>query len=565
MIINAHTLDDGAILDADICIVGAGAAGLAIAETFRSTSHRVVVLEAGGEGYSKAAQQLYEGELAQDQSHPPPHMYRQRRLGGSTTIWGGRCVPFDPIDFEARDYVPHSGWPFGFETVEAYYPRAQAYLDAGAYDYRAESAMPAGQGQFIDGFSDPDMMSDVIERFSLPTDVFRKLKATLAGLPNIHIVSNATCLSLDTIDGRRVESARCITGGEKGFTVRAGRFVAAAGGLETVRLLFNSDREHERGLGNSHDLLGRFYMCHLEAGVGAMQLSPADRPVRYGFDRTRDGVYTRRKFTLSAAAQRRLQVLNVSVRLHHDSVMDARHRDPILSSMFLAKRFLIPEYRRKFSVLEHAAGRQSDEDHTALPAHLRNVVLGSPRLALFTADWTWRRYMKTRRLPYVALHSARGTYPLDINGEQAPDPDSRVTLGESRDRHGQRRLRVDWRMNALDQTSIATSLRFMRDRMEASGCGTIAFDDAALEEAVAASVPVGGHHIGGARSGATSRTGVVDENLRVHGVDNLYVASAACFPTSSHANPTLTLVALSLRIADHLKSLLAKPGIEAAA
>ncbi|MBO9710958.1 MAG: GMC family oxidoreductase [Caulobacter sp.] len=564
MIIDARTLEEGRLLEAELCIVGAGAAGLSLAAEFAAAGRDVVVLEAGGDKQTPQSQEIYEGELERDYPHPPPHMYRQRRLGGSTTIWGGRCVPFDPIDFEARDYVPLSGWPFGYEDLVPFYRRAQAYLDAGEFAYDAGEALPAEQRAFVEGFSDPDVGDQTLERFSLPTNLFKKLRDSLVAHPNVTVVSNAACLRLKTRDGRRVVGAECVTGADRSLSVVARRYVVAAGGMESVRLLFNSNDEHKAGLGNPHDVLGRYYMCHVEASIGTLRLTPAGRGVRYGFDRTRDGVYVRRKFIIGADAQRRLGMLNFSARLHHASVIDPDHGDPILSSMFLAKQFLLPEYRRKFSVLEHDSRRRSSQGAAFMASHLRNIVLGSPRLALFTADWTWRRYLVERKLPYVALHSRRGVYPLDVNGEQAPNFDSRLTLGASRDRHDQPRIRVDWRMNELDVHSVAAGLRLMRDRFDASGCGTVEFDDATLEDQVRESVPVGGHHIGGARIGATARQGVVDADLKVHDIDNLFVASAAVFPTSSHANPTLTLVALGMRLADHLKAVSAKSTPEAA-
>ncbi|MFC7610872.1 GMC family oxidoreductase [Teichococcus aestuarii] len=145
-----------------------------------------------------------------------------------------------------------------------------------------------------------------------------------------------------------------------------------------------------------------------------------------------------------------------------------------------------------------------------------------------------------------------------MNAEQVPNADSRVTLTGERDAYGLPRLQVDWRLHRQDIDSLVRSMRVARDAFARSGTATLTFDDATIEDEVRASTPVGGHHIGTARMAESPRDGVVDAHCAVHGVPNLYVASAAVFPTSSHANPTLTIVALALRLADHLKACAAR-------
>jgi choline dehydrogenase-like flavoprotein len=226
--------------------------------------------------------------------------------------------------------------------------------------------------------------------------------------------------------------------------------------------------------------------------------------------------------------------------------------------MFLAKRFIIPEYARRLAAADELAGAKLPEKLKLWSAHARNVIGGLPTLAGFTTDWTHRRYLSKRRLPYVSLPSAAGEYPLDLNAEQEPNLSSRVTLGSDLDRNGVPKLRVDWRVTELDIRTVAMSLREIRDAMRRSNCGDVQFDDGGLEDEVRSSVkPVGGHHIGTARMSAQPDLGVVDPECRVHGTQNLYVAGSATFPTSSQANPTLTIVALALRLGAHLRARLA--------
>ena len=536
----------GEQLDCDVCIVGAGAAGISVALSFLGRAEKVLVFDAGALDGKQTDQSLYDGEVV-NTTHASPTMYRHRRLGGSTAIWGGRCIPFDPIDFEARDYVAMSGWPFKRDELDPHYIDAQRILEAGAFDYVAGTAI--GGGKLIEGFDDPDVLTESLERFSLPTNFWREYRNKIAASPNVQVVASSTAIKLLRDQSGRISELSCL--GEHGhsFSVKARVFVVAVGGLETVRLLGFSE------LGNDNDMLGRTYMCHVESNVGELRLQPRDRAIKYGFEKTLDGVYARRRFTLSAERQRTLGVMNVAVRPHHPSVGDPSHGHPVLSSMFLAKRFIIPEYARRFAAAEQLQGGPATNDMALLGRHLKNVVMGLPTMVGFTADWTIKRYLSRRRLPYVALPSAAGAFPLDFNGEQQPNLSSRVTLSDTLDRNGVPKLRVDWRLTELDYRTVTTTLREMRNTLQRSNCGDIAFNDAELEDVVRSNVkPVGGHHIGTARMSTDPRQGVVDPDGRLHGVQNVYVASSATFPTSSQANPTLTIVAMALRLGAHLQT-----------
>jgi choline dehydrogenase-like flavoprotein len=332
------------------------------------------------------------------------------------------------------------------------------------------------------------------------------------------------------------------------FKVHARFFVLAVGGLETVRVLAHS------GYGNHSRMLGRTYMCHIEAALGELRLSPANRSVQFGFERTSDGIYCRRRFVLRAEKQDALGILNAAIRLHRASVVDPSHRHPVLSAMYLTKQVIIPEYAWKFGVVEHEAMRSSRNDVGLWLGHVRNVTFGAPRLASFALDWVFRRHLTYRRIPYVALPNAAGAYALDFNGEQAPNLESRVSLARETDRYGVPRLQIDWRASELDWLTLSSMLRELRRAVEGCGCGTVEYDEEHLDQDARASVvPLGGHHIGTARMSENSNAGVVDANGRVHHVNNLYVAGCATFPTSGQANPMLTIVAMALRLAQHLQ------------
>lgn len=544
MITDSRSIPADTELECDLCIIGAGAAGISIALQFIQSKFRIIMLESGGEKLETEQQALNHGEVV-GAVHPPADLYRQRRLGGSTAIWGGRCVPLNEQDFKKRQYVPLSGWPFARSTLQPFYERAQSLVEAGVFDYSALTALQDGDG-LIAGFNDPDMISESLERFSPPTNFWKRYRRELAKSAAVIVIKHATCLRLS--GDQTVAKLECVSLGYNRFKVRPRFIVLAVGGLETVRLMAHS------GYGNHSGMLGRTYMCHIEAALGQLCLSPASRGVQFGFERTRDGVYCRRRFTLRAEKQDALEILNAAIRLHHASVVDPSHRHPVLSAMYLTKKLIIPEYARKFAVVEHEAMRRSRNSAGLWLGHLRNVTLGAPRLASFAVAWAFRRYLTYRRIPYVALANAAGTYPLDFNGEQAPNPESRVSLARDTDRYGVPMLKIDWRPSELDWLTLSKMMRELKRAVEGSHCGTIEYNEELLDQdARASTVPLGGHHIGTARMSESPNAGVVDANGRVHYVNNLYVAGSATFPTSGQSNPTLTIVAMALRLAQHLQ------------
>jgi len=531
-------------IGATICIVGAGAAGIALACELDGCAIPVLLVEAGGlKPDAAATREMYRGTA--NEPHPNPSEYRRIGFGGTTGIWGGRCVPFDPIDFEKRDYIPDSGWPISYEEVARHYPRAMDYCDAGAFDFSVAGSLPRA-AQTIPGLTDARvLLADRVERYSLPTDFGRRYGQKLAASANVRVLLNARCVRLNRAPGAgRIASIEIADRDGKRRTVEAQVFVLATGGIEVPRLLLNSDRDGP-GLGNSHDLLGRYYACHFENTLG--RLVAARGPVAFDFEKTRDGVYCRRKLQFSAPAQREHHLLNMAFRLHFPAYSDAAHGSPVLSAIFLAKSALIPEYQ---AILQH--GTQPAVVSPA-GAHLRNVATGLPGLARFAYQWLFLRTLARRKLPYTLVRNRDGSYPIEFNSEQTPLASSRITLGEETDRDGLRRVRVDWRFSADDALAAQRAFLLLRDVLENGSACRLEFDAEQLAASIGRSVPLGGHHIGTARMGATAREGVVDTNGALFELPNVFIASSAVFCTSSHANPTLTIVAMAVRLADHLK------------
>lgn len=549
MITSASDLDGDSPLDATICIIGAGAAGITLACELDGHNVKVILLESGGLSTEASLADDYRGWASAP--HPDPTQYRRAAFGGTTSLWGGRCVPFDPLDFERRDYLPGSGWPIPYEEIARHYPRALAYCDAGRFDFTATGSIRAARPT-ISGFDGGGIvLDDCIERYSLPTDFGKRYGRQIERSANITALLHARCVRLIKRSAEdRVEAAEFVDRAGRHRQVRAAVFVVATGGIEAPRLLMSSEPQGA-GFGNRYDLLGRFYSCHFENSYG--RVIPNGAAVVFDFEKTADGIYCRRQLRFSAHAQREHRLLNTAFRLHFPAYSDATHGSSAMSMIYLAKSALLPEYR---AILQHNA---ADTVSSPTSRHLYNVVTGLPQLLQFSFDWIFRIRLARRKLPYTLIGNADGSYPLEFNCEQTPLESNRVTLGTDTDRHGMRRVHIEWRICEADVEAAGRAFRVLRTVMNASTACRLEYNEEELHDKLSRSPPLGGHHIGTTRMAATEKEGVVDTNCALFGLPNLYVASSAVFPTSSHANPTLSIVALAVRLAARLRSVTATP------
>jgi choline dehydrogenase-like flavoprotein len=433
--------------------------------------------------------------------------------------------------------------------MEAHIAEALKFLDAGEPEFSAASAFP--NHPISPKLTASDIVIDRIERYSKPTNLWRKWRATLARYRDVLVIHGATCTSVVTnADGTRAIGLKLRTDLNRLLEVRASMIVLACGGLETPRLLLASRENRTCGLGNEHDLVGRFYMTHLVSdarNVGSLHFTAPETALTFGYDMTSDGVYGRRMILLSPTARERHDVGNIVFRPSRPPIDDVSHGDPVLSAIFLAKSLVIPqEYHR--SLIAKAGTPQS----LAWRAHLANTATGLPRLCKFSVDWLTRRVLATRKLPSIFLYRRDGVYPIEFNAEHMPNRESRVLLGTETDPFGVPRLIVQWQMRDTELAWICEAYRVLEAAVGKSGLGVVKLDPDLPRRVAETLVPQGGHHIGTVRMGADPQTGVVDQNGQLWGTQGLFVTGAAIFPTSGFANPTLTAVALAFRLADHL-------------
>ncbi len=418
----------------------------------------------------------------------------------------------------------------------------------GDFTYDGDEAIAGGMLPLIAGLSSAKITMQYIERFSQPTDFGTAYRARLTAAPNIQVMLNSTCVGITLSDSlQRVDHIVIARDGQPRQRIHARAFVLATGGLEVPRLLLASRGQQNCGVGNRSKLVGRHYMCHLAAVTGSFLPAPGQAVAR-GYQRSADGVYCRRRFSVKAAAQAEAGIGNAIARLHQPRLSDPAHRCGPMSAIYLARHLLPFEYSTRLAEGNHRA---------RFWPHAGNVARDPINTMLFGLNYLTQRRFARRKLPSLVLDPAAGPLTFDVHAEQLPNPASRITLGEQVDRFGMPVLKVDWRYLPADIATVRGTLALIGQSLSEGGHGSASFDMDALEADLLRERAYGGHHLGTARMSDSPRTGVVDRACRVHGLTNLYIASGAVFPTSGQANPTLTIVALALRLSDHLKRILA--------
>ncbi|WP_428487584.1 GMC family oxidoreductase [Rhodopila sp.] len=524
MLIDFRSADIGAALEVDVCIVGAGAAGIAIATSLIETHHQVCVLESGGLDFEAETQALYEGEAVGVPWGTDLATSRLRFFGGTTNHWGGGCIPLDEMDFRQRPWVPHSGWPISRSDLDPWYDRARPVLHIPdiPFDNAAVLARTAPPFQF-----DPDKL---VHRYDLPSQQPRLgpvYRARLERAANVRVLLHANLIAFATNNAANaVSEARIRTLEGKSGLVRARYFVLACGGIENARLLLLSNAVNPQGLGNSHDLVGRFFMDHPSGKLGTIT---SDAPARLADPYNRQlevpGVPHPGEISLSRTIQERARLLNGRLRPQDyeesppDGVLAVRQFDAGLRD-------------------GHFSGGLANEVWR-MAADLGDIVPGI--------------YRRLLGRPVVPLHR------IDFEGffEQAPNPDSRVSLADTIDALGQQRVRLDWRLTELDRRTYRAAADIFGSELARLGLGRVQLDPwlrPGADGGVDGNPEIQGvaHHLGTTRMSDDPRKGVVDPDCRIHGIDNLYVVGGSVFPAGGWAFPTFTIVALALRLTDHL-------------
>lgn len=548
MIVDALTVPDNTIIEKDICIVGAGAAGITIARELCNQPYEVCLLESGGFDYEDMTQSLATGENTGIPYFPIKETCA-RQFGGSTNLWGGWSRPLDEIDFVHRPWMPYSGWPFTKAELEPYYARAQKFCGLGEYEYDfAYWEKLLGQ---MDREQLPFAGEDILTYLwqIIPPSHLRfgqAYKADLEQANNIQVVLHANVLEIETNDNaQNVKRLRVATIDGKEFQVQAKVFILAVGGIENPRLLLTSNKVQTNGLGNQHDLVGRFFMEHPYLVSGKVALSQA-APLYTQKDLQVNETFMGAALGLSNAVQEREEILNFAARL---LPIPEEWVDAINRLRCKIRHLTTPEtsqnvYHKSFPSLHE--GRR-DFGEAPVSEDILKVLTNLHRVAARAYAKFFTKNFYSRQSNFCSTH---------LIAEQAPNPDSRITLSRERDRFGLNQVQLDWRLSAIDKYTIVRSQELIAAAFERSGAGQYQIelvDDETTWQSVIGSY----HHIGTTRMSNNPRQGVVNERCQVHGINNLYVAGSSVFPTSGLSNPTLTIIALAIRIADDVKQQMA--------
>lgn len=528
---------------ADVVVIGSGSVGVATALRLAAGGARVLVLESGGAGAEAGAEDLARAESHDAAHHFEPHTAVARRLGGTSNLWAGRCLPFDAIDFRDRPWLGLAAWPIGPEALAPYLAPALEVLGAGA------AVLEAG----IDGVAaDGTFRFDRLERWTNEPRIQKLHGRALAASERLAVALRATVTGFAYREDGRIAGIELDLAGTRG-TLGLGEgvpVVLAAGGNASTRLLLLEQARAPGRYGGAGGPLGRFYMGHLSGEIADIVL--ADRRLHDGLDYHVDahGSYVRRRLWPAEATQEAEGLANVAFWPVVPRIARAEHRSGPLSAVFLAlsvgpvgKRLIAEPVRLK---------------HLGAPpwrrgAHLRNVLLDLPRTLGFAPSFLWRHKVAKMRLPGFFLRNPAMRYGLEYHAEQLPDPESRLTLGETRDALGQRRLRIDLRFSERDAELVVKAHESLEGWLGRNRLARLEYHQQGREARAAAVLALakdGAHQVGTIRMGAREGEAVVDGDCRAFGTANLFVVSTAVLPTSGQANPTLTAVQLGLRLAD---------------
>ncbi len=537
----------------DLCIIGTGPAGITLALEYQKLQpeHRVLLIEYGPE-QRPATNKLDDSiRITDPANHHLPYECTNKGLGGSSATWGGRCVMYDPIDFMPREILAgQCTWnPALFDEARRYAGQAAEYFECGEARFDLGEIPTFAKTRIAEGFQSGDVTDSVIERWSMPTRFGERYGAHIESAKNLHLLAGWEAYSFKTApesgaisevvirDGSRTRQAK--------ITVRT--VVLAAGAQETTRLLLKNKQIFQKR-GGVPDSLGRYYQGHVSGKIASVRFWGDPKKTEYGFLRSPDGAYLRRRMQLSTKAILDNNLLNTALWLDNPLYVDPEHRNGAMSFMYLA--MIMPVLGKRLA--PPAVARSITKGKTTgIFKHLKNIIKDLPKSLTIPAAIFYKRYCIKRKLPGVFLYSPRNIYALHFHAEQVPVPENRMALGEDGET-----LEIHYKYTDEDVNSIIRTHELLDTWLRKCKCGELIYwyPKSELPAAIREMSIDGIHQAGTTRIAASAEDGVVDENLKVWGTPNLYVCSSSVFPTSGQANPTFLLGTFAVRLAHHLAS-----------
>lgn len=562
MIISAKTLSGTSNLSAHLAVVGAGPVGIVIALEAAKNGYDVLLVESGYDRFNADVQQLSEAAARELDRHAPMSMAVRRQLGGTSTIWGGRCVPYDRVDFDRRSYISETAWPVSYEELFPYFQRACDWLQCGRafFDVRRMTHLPPS---LVPGLPDADASTASLERWSRSTDFAREYADVLKRSMRVRVVLGLTCTEVVCEPGgTRADRLACRTLEGQRVSIQARSYVLAGGGLETTRLLLASRGPQGGALGDHSGHLGSWYMGHVDGVIANVRFCTPPRYTVFGFERDIDGTYVRRRFSVNREIQLRHELPNMTAFLANPELADHRHGNGVLSLAYLTLRSplgrLVAPPAQRVSVTGNKVlgSPYSGASIAPVHSHLANIARDCTSVGRFAVGFGAKRFLSRGHVTqgFFAAYSRDNVYRLQYHGEQVPSRQSRVSLASDRDSVGMPKLDINLRFSQQDVDGILRYHEIWDEYLRRNNCGRLEYVSPDLDTAAWNRLGGGTHQLGTTRMAARAHDGVVDEQLAIHGISNLFVASSSVFLTSSQANPTFMIIVFALRLVDWLKS-----------
>ncbi len=513
------SLSEAQAKDYDTCVIGAGAAGLALAFALGRAGLKVLVIEQGGFNSGEIDGTIDRDEIVSRDTHDPRQRTNREAVGGTLLGWGGRCVPFDPEDFSAQSGRHMHPWPISFEDYARWIAPAAEFLDS---DTEFQKPAPAGW-PLVEGVSVERV--ELLNALGQADALQERLKQ---GREPVDLLKQAQLLSMRWSEGPRPQVQRLeILHDGQTATLPCRQVVLACGGLETTRLLLLDQAVRPEAFGGSSGTLGRYYMGHLTGAAAEITFRNPGVCTGFGYQSESSHSPYRRRFTLTGDAPS-----NIAFWVENLDSSDPRNQSGEIS-------------------MKHLLKRPGGVERSG--AHIANILRDPVGVLDAVRSGAKRFSAEIARRPQRLVTRGAGPYALAYHAEHFPEYDSRVILSDTMDQTGRYRLKIDFRYGQRTVLALVNAHKLLSQRLQSAGAAELTLpNDETLAETIIRKSRDGYHQIGLTRMSVDPKDGVVDSNCRVHGADNLFVASASVFPVSGQANPTLSVVAMALRLADHI-------------
>jgi len=547
------TVDQAVTEPYDLCVIGSGPAGIIVTLEYQKLqpAHRILLIEYGPDK-ATARNALDDSiKIVDTKNHHLPPECTNKGLGGSSGTWGGRCVMYDEIDFQPRAILKgECTWDSSLlQEVRKFADQTGEYFECGRAQFNLEDLPAYARSRIADGFQNGEVTDTTLERWSMPTRFGERFAPEILSAKNTHLLTGWEVFSLGppANDGAVTNLYIRDFDRQKQAQITARKIVIAAGAQETTRLLLKNPRVFQ-ARGGQPPALGKYYQGHVSGKIATVQFYGDPQKTDYGFLRTGDGVFLRRRLQLTTEALQKHNLLNTALWLDNPLYVDPAHRNGAMSFMYLAMITPILRNRLAPPAIRHSITKGKV---TGIGKHLGNILRDFPKSLSIPASTFYGRYCLKRKLPGVFLYSPRNLYALHFHAEQVPVPENRMELAAD-----QETLNIHYHYTSQDVDSVIRTHELLDNWLRQCKCGELVywFPKGELPAAIHAMSIDGLHQVGTTRISRTPEQGVVDENLKVWGTSNLFVCSSSAFPTSGQANPTFLLGTFAVRLAHHLSS-----------